>query len=172
MATPEFSIEISANAVAWYGAVVATISASVGFYNVWKDRSRVKIKYRTGMYLVGDDSLYKNREKHISISVVNTGTRPINISQAYVQLLNSKDKFILTDSFAQHRPKVLDERLPETNFFASENDLDVSKIYKVIVVDGFGNEHTKYIKYFPTLPKLYYRLKNRLNARDATETES
>lgn len=124
------------------------------------------------MFVGGNDSLYDRNKKHIVVSVINCGIRPVNIKQAYVQILNSDDSFRLTDSFAPHRIKVLDERSPETNFLAPEDHLDIKHVYKVVVIDGFGKEHIKYIKYFPTLPRLYYKLKRKLNARDTIEPES
>lgn len=172
MEIPEFTISISANAVAWYGAIVATVGSMVGLYNVWKDRPRIKIKYEPGQYLVGNPALYSQDKKHLCITVVNEGIRPIRIDQAAVQQYNDKGTFILTDSFSDHRPKVIDEKSPKTTFATAEEMLDLDKVYRVIVTDGFGNRHIKYVKYFPTIPKLYFRIKNKFAARDTIKPES
>ena len=46
------NIEISATTVAWYGAIVATISVAVALFNYLRDRARIRINYRKNMKII------------------------------------------------------------------------------------------------------------------------
>ncbi len=55
----DFKIEITASTVAWYAAIVATISAFFSGFNMWRDRPRIKISLKKNMKIypadIGDE---------------------------------------------------------------------------------------------------------------------
>jgi hypothetical protein len=165
MNIPELSIQITANTVAWYGAIVATLSASVAIYNAWKDRPRIKIKYEVDQYMIGNELLYPKDKKYLCVTVINSGIRPIRIEQASVQQYGTEGYLVLPDSFRDHRPKIIDEKSPRTTFATSQDQFNLDMIYRVIVKDGTGKEYFKYIKKFPTFGNIFYKIKN-LGARE------
>lgn len=162
----EISIQISANSVAWYGAIVATIGAAVSIYNAWKDRPRLKIKYEPGQYMIGNPSIYPEEKTYMCVNVINTGRRPISIEQACVRQFGTGGYLILPDSFRSHRPKIIDETSPRTTFATSEDQFEMDKIYCVIITDGTGKKHIKYVKKFPTFIRFYYWIKKFLSKSD------
>jgi hypothetical protein len=159
MTIPQLSIEISANSVAWYGAIVATVGAVVSISNMWKDRARIKIKYEPGQYMIGNPLLYPEGKTYLCVSVVNKGRRPITIAQASIRQYGTNGYLVLPDSFRDHRPKLIDEKTPRTTFATSEDQFSMDKIYCVVVVDGTGKKYFKYIKKFPTFTKIYQYIK-------------
>jgi hypothetical protein len=87
-----FKIEISASAVAWYGAIVATIGGLVGLLNYLRDRARVKVKVSQGMFV------YKQglgNELQVIIQAINFGRRPITMTSVGFALDN-KHKLVIT----------------------------------------------------------------------------
>lgn len=160
MAIPELSIQISASTVAWYGAIVATLGAWVSIYNAWKDSPRIKIKYETDQYMIGNPLLYPEDKKYLCISVINEGRRPIKIDQASVRQYGTSGHMVLPDSFRPHRPQIIDEKVPRTTFATPQDQFQMDKIYCVIVTDGTGKKYKKYVKTFPTFESWIYKLKN------------
>jgi len=154
------TIQISVNTVAWYGAIIATVGFIMSTYNILRDKAKIKIKYEPNMYIHGGESLnYPGGVEHLSISVINRGRRPIRIEAAYLKILGNKGLVYLTDSFADHRPRIITEEKPTTTFLVKQNLIDIKKVYCVIVVDGTGRKYRKYVKAFPTFLQFYYLLK-------------
>lgn len=160
MTSSELSIQISANTVAWYGAIVATVGAIVSIYNAWKDGARIKIKYEPGQYMIGNPSIYPEEKTYLCITVINKGRRSVSIEQASVRQYETSGYLILPDSFRQHRPKIIDEKSPKTTFATAEENFQMNKIWCVIVKDGAGRKYVKYVKKFPTFTRIYYQLRN------------
>jgi hypothetical protein len=158
MPTPEFSIQISANSVAWYGAIVASISATISIVKFLQDRVRIKIKYEPGMYIFGPGSTYAEGEKHLSITVINKGRRSVRIEKAALKEYGTSQVILFADSFSDRRPKLITEESPTTTFIAQEKKLRLDKTYCVIITDGTGKEYKKYLHKFPTIRILYYKI--------------
>lgn len=55
MSNELIKIEISANTVAWYGAILSTISLLIGIYKIWIDRPRLKIFVTRDLEIWGID---------------------------------------------------------------------------------------------------------------------
>lgn len=87
-----FKIEISASAVAWYGATVATLSAIIAFLNYLRDKARVKVKISQG-FLAYKDHLEDNVQ--IFIEAINVGRRPVTLSGAGLALKNGKQLVLM-----------------------------------------------------------------------------
>jgi hypothetical protein len=73
-----FTLTITANVVAWYAAVVATLSAAIQTANYLRDRVSVKISFQRDMKTMGD--LLHDGMKLTFVRVVNTGRRPLTIT--------------------------------------------------------------------------------------------
>jgi len=85
-------IEISASVVAWYGAIVATISviasAILGTITLLRDRASIKIKISHGFLVHGpnlSDDLY------IFIEASNKGRRPVTLTSVGFKLKNGNN---------------------------------------------------------------------------------
>lgn len=154
-------IEISANAVAWYGAIVASLSVIFSAYQIWRDSSRIKISLETGLNFYNAAPFYKENIEYIGVSVVNKGRRPIKITHATFLVLGDEKKLLLTDSFADHRKQVITEDEPKTQFFIEASLVDLGKIWCIVVTDGAGRDYKKYVKKFPTVLRIYYAIKKR-----------
>lgn len=162
MSLPDISFQISADAVAWYGAIVATLTVLVSIHNSWRDRARIKIKFEPNMCVVGMGSSYPEDVHHLSISAVNMGRRPIRITQAGVQEAGRKGYLVLADSFISHRPQVITEESPTTTFFVRQDLFNLKKVYRVTILDGTGRKYIKYTTPFPTFRRLRYWLEEKL----------
>ncbi len=66
------TIQISAEAVAWYGAIIATVSILVSAYSVWRDRARIDVEVNRNVI-----GFPPNTKDFVSITVINKGRRPI-----------------------------------------------------------------------------------------------
>lgn len=87
-----FKIEISASAVAWYGATVATLSVIIAFLNYLRDKVRVKVKISQG-FLAYTDHL--GDKDQIFIEAINVGRRPVTLSGAGLTLKNGKQLVLM-----------------------------------------------------------------------------
>ena len=54
MAQPHFTLTITASAVAWYAAILSTVGTTLQLAHYFRDRIRLKIKYRKNMEIFGD----------------------------------------------------------------------------------------------------------------------
>jgi hypothetical protein len=142
---PDFSITISANTVAWYAAIVATISLLVTFYNAWKDRARIRISINSNMQ-IRNVSFYSPQKTYIDIAIRNRGRRPVKISTVALKLYRTRGFFLLNDSVHQHMPRVLTEEEPRTNFFVEQNLVAPERIEYAVVHDEAGNMYIKYAR--------------------------
>jgi hypothetical protein len=87
-----FKIEISANAVAWYGAIVATASVLISLLNFLRDRPKIQLKIFEGLLVYGNN-LGDNTQ--IFIEAINVGRRSVTLSGAGLTLKNGKQITII-----------------------------------------------------------------------------
>ncbi len=144
--------EITTLILAVYGALLSTVIAVREFT---KDKRRVKVECRYAMaFPPGSDKTWN----FISISVVNTGHRPIQISHAGI-LLNDGNSFTQLESKAGKIPspkKLEDGEALEIMFDVDKIELALknhdnkkAKFTRAYVSDAEGNKYTsKLPKYF------------------------
>lgn len=89
---PDIHIEITANTVAWYGAIVATAGIIVSIWNSYKDRARIKVKI-SSILIPYSSSNYV--DKGFSVTISNFGIRPIIIDKFYLGFTNGKSLVFL-----------------------------------------------------------------------------
>ncbi len=155
---PSLSLTISADAVAWYGAIVATVAAVVSLYVAIRDRSRVVISYQEKMWVMQSPRHDENAE-YFCITVRNAGRRTVTLGNVGIKLMNGK-ALLLSDSVDGSRNKVLSENNPRTEFLTKRDGLPaISEFYRIEVYDEAGGKHYKYFSRFPTVPGGRCRLK-------------
>jgi hypothetical protein len=101
---PPIHVEITATVVAWYAAVVGTLSLFVAAHNAWRDRARIVVRARPG-YIVpkSNPGLYDPSAKYISITVANRGRRPRTIDRVGFKLRTKGCHLVATDPFSPDR---------------------------------------------------------------------
>lgn len=153
MSLPNITVQISADAVAWYGAVIATLAAAVSIYNAWRDRSKVILEFGKNFRRPDewDEPLFY-------VSVVNRGRRPVRIDKAWVKVYGYGGAALLADSLNTTQERTLDERNPKITFWTKESTMDVGSIYRIYASDETGKVYKKYTKTFPTFTKLWWVL--------------
>lgn len=83
---PDINISISANSVAWYAAIVATISALIAVLNYLNDKRRLKVSISRGFLTgVGDDST------KLFLKAANIGKRPVTVNGVGFNLKGKTD---------------------------------------------------------------------------------
>jgi len=127
MNIPNFSIQISASAVAWYAAIVSTLSLAASLYLGWRDRARIRISISPNM-MVRNVPQYDPNKTYIDITVRNRGRRPVKIQTVYLKLYRTKGLALINDSIHQHVQRVLSEDNPRTNFLIDQSQFDPSLI--------------------------------------------
>ena len=127
-------INISADIIAMYAAVIATFSAIKVIYDILTDRHKIKLSYRTDV-TIQNHSDYKANESLFCLEVVNTGKRVIKIvNVGYF----TKDgmKNILTDSVYDLQNRILTDSNPSTSYFLPLKDVDTKQIWYLYALDG------------------------------------
>ena len=157
MSFPDITIQISADTVAWYGAIVATIAAAVSIYGAWQDRPRVVLGFGKNFRRVEawDEPLFY-------VSVVNRGRRPIRIDKSWVKVYGYDGEALLADSLSTTQKRTLDERNPKITFWTRESTLDADNIYCIYASDETGGIYKKYTKTFPTFTKCWRAIRDRI----------
>jgi hypothetical protein len=146
MLLPDISIHISANAVAWYAAIVSTVGLAISLYTVWKDRPRIAATITPNVRLANMPPPYDPNKKYISVTVRNRGRRPTKIATVYLKLYRTRGYFLLSDSLYSHVNRVLTEENPRTNFLVDQNLVDPNGVEYAIVNDEAGHSHIKYYR--------------------------
>ena len=83
-----FKIEISATAVAWYGAIVSSLALGINFINLWRDRRRVKLEImpRMKIFVMGAGTHQPVQPDRIIFRASNFGKRPVTITHHGIKL--------------------------------------------------------------------------------------
>lgn len=136
LAAPVVEVTISAEAVAWYGAVVATASAILSGYLAVRDRASLKVTARPNYQVFGEDPT----RLYISVDIANKGRRPVSIrSVALVRVAAGKTTRIVPVESLRRGPVELSEG-QGTNYLIPQEDLDLSEIKSVVAYDRTGRE--------------------------------
>lgn len=80
------NISISADAVAWYGAILATATAIAGGFAIWRDRGRLKVSVRPNVRFTESFGHYSKDRRYMAIEAVNAGRRPMKINFPHFKL--------------------------------------------------------------------------------------
>lgn len=161
----QYTFEISATTVAWYGAIVATVGALISIYNILSDRPKIKINYQKDMNIYGPQSIYPKDKTYINVTVINTGRRAVNITKAGFRTLGGKRKFALfNDSFLSTRNRILTEESPVSEFMVEQDEKMLEMIKSVWYIwaqDATGRMYRKYLHPLPYIWRILYWIRNR-----------
>ena len=126
-------IEITTEAVAWYGAIVATLSMLISALKYFRDRTKIKVKVSQG-FLAYPHKLDKNIQ--IFIKAVNIGRRPVTLTSVGVSLKNKKE-IVIIDRMTQKLPFKLTEGNQCQAWITKKELLDYIKKEKTCVVSAW-----------------------------------
>ena len=130
-------MDITSNSVAWYAALLATVNTVVIIINYLRDRPKVCIEYSKDMQIINGNPLYQDDKNYFNVTVINKGRRPIKITKAGLRIIGSEKKFIIfTDSFQNHRNKILTEESPTSEFLVEQNLINLENSYYIFAQDA------------------------------------
>lgn len=112
-----FKIEISANIVAWYGAIISTISILLAFMNYFRDKAKIQLKISQGLFAYGS---HLGDEIKIFIEIINKGRRPVTLTGAGLTLRNGKNMFILKSEIMNFPFELLEGKSTQIAFNKTE----------------------------------------------------
>lgn len=130
----DFTIEITADTVAWYAAIIATISVAVHIMNTLKDRSKIKIIFHKSWKILGEPN-----NSYVMLDIANTGRRPITIT--HVGFTTESEDILLKDSFIHGQREITEGK--STTYLAKDSELPYKELRKAIVIDATGRKHLK-----------------------------
>lgn len=143
MILPLIKIEVSANSVAWYGAILATGSLVVSILNFLKDRRKVKVKISDG-WLIPRNNPWGSDEKKIFIAAENHGKRPVILNQVGF-ILSNKSSLIMPLPKNISFPYKLNEGESVSTFFEKVDLVKPTQEGNVIkygfYIDSIGNKY-------------------------------
>lgn len=140
------SIEITVGSVAWYGAILSTISAVVALWNIWRDRARI----RTKVAHVFIPSIVNRMQTGFSITASNFGRRGVLLDRVYLRFADGSSLvFFDGSSFVSGTsglPRNLGEGESHTVAIYAESVADAIRQQKVspthaIFCDALGREY-------------------------------
>ncbi|MBI3324745.1 MAG: hypothetical protein HYZ92_05645 [Candidatus Omnitrophica bacterium] len=136
----QVELHITASAVAWYGAIVATTSLLVSGYAVWRDRVRVKVTAKGGWRAIGlsggSTYPYDSNENHISVNVVNVGRRSVTIVKAGLRERRGGNWLVAADSMKYSVKELTEGKSCE--FLFKESQVDTNNIACAFAQDATG----------------------------------
>lgn len=136
------TLEISASAVAWYGAIVATASVAVSAYNILRDRASLLITVTPNMRFINPDEPYESGT-FMLVKVVNRGRRPITVTHVWFEGGRKAEKLLLADS-VKHGVQELTEGKC-VDYPCKQADIEVQSFKRVCVSDSTGRVHRRRI---------------------------
>ncbi|MEX0924415.1 MAG: hypothetical protein WDZ82_00525 [Candidatus Paceibacterota bacterium] len=140
--SPIVQIEITASAVAWYAAIVATLVGIAQIVAVWRDRKHVKIKIEKGIRIMGPDGPgpYEENTDYVAIRIINAGRREVSILTAGASLLKG-GQLIPTDILKAGTVTLGEGKRYDA--FVKQEQLDFSQIAYFYVTDATDSTYKK-----------------------------
>jgi len=145
------ALNITAPSVAWYGAVVATLSGIKALSDILNDRGRLKISFQTDMMIAGDSEA---NDEHIAIRVTNKSKRPAKITHVGLRTLPSWNHALL---FAGEASRTLTEEDPATIYIQPQRSIDLEHLWFVYVIDARGKEYHWYKRRYGRIKWYQYK---------------
>lgn len=152
----DITFNITAASVAWYAAVISTFSAVKAIVDMTNDRRRVKLSYRDDVTIENADAYgYESGERQFCIEVVNSGKRPIKLTNAGYFTKDGM-KHILSDSINPLRQttRTLTDLNPSTEYFCPAKKIKINDVWYIYVLDATGKNYKKYLIKFGRFHKI------------------
>jgi len=128
-------ISLSSNVVGFYGAILATITASIQTRNYFRDRVRVRISVQPDMAVFGDP----NNMTFTMVQVANAGRRPLTITAVGAFCLHPNQCWAFVD-IAPRLPYELNEG-QYLQAKVDQEGLDFAVIEYWYAIDALGRKH-------------------------------
>lgn len=132
-------ITISATMVAWYGAIVATLSLVVSGYVAIRDRVRVRVEARPNFRVMGAQSEYDPEKNYICVTVANIGRRPVTIGSVALIRKGETGRYLLLSDSVREGARELSEG-ESTTYIAEQDELDHRNVSGVVAYDQSGRQ--------------------------------
>jgi len=137
-------LEITAEAVAWYAAIVATASAIVSAYNVMRDRAKLRIEVKPNMKVFPARPEYDPDKTYIIVRVVNAGRRTATLTHVWFEPKKKGAQNILLPDCLNRGPQELSEG--KWAIYALEQEaIDLRRFRRICVSDSTGRTYCKKI---------------------------
>ena len=143
-------LEITAEAVAWYGAIVASAAAIFSGINLWRDRARVQVGVNPGMSMYPEDPGEEGKT-YTLISVSNRGRRPLTVTHVWFELEKDKGQRCLVADSVKGGPREVTEGKAVDYVLKDAPEVDLLAHKYVCVSDATGRTHRR--KLVDALPK-------------------
>jgi len=155
MSLPSVHISISSGMIAFYAAVVSTVTASVQLWHFLRDRARIKLHVRRNMEIIGGPGV--PRKGLTLVYVANRGRRPVTITAVGGFRLYPNNPFIIPEC----NPNLPHELTEGKSLIATlpPCDLDFSQISHWEAYDAVGH------RYRLSVAGWYLRLRSRAQWR-------
>lgn len=159
MAQPHLTLTISASVVAWYAAIVSTVSSAIQFANFLRDRPHVKLKVQKDMKIFGDPR-HPEERIHTIVTAVNAGRRPLTIISIGLLYLDN-----LGIAFLDTVPKLPTELTEgkHVQAYLNQGDLNFGKISHFYVGDATRRQFRLNIA--PWYRRAYWRFHRRFTRK-------
>jgi hypothetical protein len=131
-------LTITADVVAWYAAIVATISVAVNAYGAWRDRSHLVVTARSGYRVTAGAHGYSPEKLYISVTVANRGRRPATVSHVWLDVKGMEEKILLNDSLL-HGSRELKEGAA-TTYALDQSSVQLENVNYVYAGDQTGRK--------------------------------
>jgi hypothetical protein len=132
-------ITISAEVVAWYGAIVSTLTAGVSTWSVWRDKPSLRVTAQPNMMITGQIGPYTPEKTYIIIDVANTGRHPIVLDAAFLKVNRGKPYAFVKGDWI---PKANLSEGESAKMFCIQKDDYLDSITHIIVRDATGRKWT------------------------------
>jgi len=140
----DFKIEITADTVAWYAAIVATISVFFSGLNIWRDRPRIKISLKKNMKIYPADIGEEDKE-FLVIDIANVGRRPITITHVGFEETGEDAGAILVADSVKHGSREIQEG-KSTSYLVNQSQMKLERLKNIIVFDATGKKYRRKVK--------------------------
>jgi len=147
------TITISADFVAWYGAILSSCVFLFEIYRYLRDHARIKITYKTEQEIWGEDASGQlvNVEKGTTfwtVNIANTGTKDIIITQVGVEYKNKKGGAVISKDYTGHIQRFTLIPGDSKTITISEKLVKHKEVRYFWVKDATGREYKKRINWW------------------------
>ena len=136
---PDITITISASAVAWYAAIVATLALAVNGWIAWRDRARIVVTAKPG-YRFPQSLIYDPNKDYIFLIVYNSGRRPKTIEKVGLRRRSGKSKHLVAAESLLKGSQELTEGRSFT-WVMEQGEIDLDTIKDAFALDQTGKYH-------------------------------
>ena len=130
------NITIPVDAVAWYAAIVATASAFVVGYAIWRDRTKLRVTVMPSMKIFPTPDGHEQDATFAVIKAANTGRRPIHLGDAHLMPREKGNKAAMLTAPWLPGPQLDEGQSAST--YVDLADLDLRDFGFAVVYDGTG----------------------------------